>query len=361
METKAGRIVSPLANARPFRPVKDGRVRTAPLCAIPDLLATFGVEPTDVLASVGLDPALLDDPDAHIPFRTAGRALDACVLRTGCHHFGLLLGQQGGIKTLGLVGLLLRQSTDVGSALRNAASYFHLHDRGGVAYIVIQEGIASIVYDIAEPGVDGSDQIADIAMAVGCNIMRSLCGAKWNAAEVLFARRRPLDVRPYRRFFRAPVLFDAAHNALRFPATWLQQALPGSDSTLRQILAEEVEWLDARYGKDFVAKVRRTVHTLLVTGPCTAARVAGVLSMHHRTLNRRLHEDGASFAALLADVRYDAARRLIEDTDMPIRQIAEVLGYAEISALTRAFRRWSGVSPTRWRAKAHGRSTRRGS
>jgi AraC-like DNA-binding protein len=248
----------------------------------------------------------------------------------------------------------------------------------------VHEEAASLGYAVAEPGVTGSDQIADVAIGVCCNIMRGLCGADWAPSEVLLARRRPASTHPYRRFFRAPVRFDAAENALMFPATWLHhplpeadpglreiiqrevewlntrygadfpanrlsQAMPDADPALLQILQQQIEWLDARYGADFKAKVQRTVRTLLVSGECSADKVASVFAMHRRTLGRRLREQGTTFESLLTATRYDAARQLLADTDMPIRQIAAILGYSDVTALTRAFHRWSGTSPAQWR------------
>lgn len=341
---------SPGSSGRPaFQPVPDRNVRIAPLCGAPNLLRTLGVDPVEVFAGAGVDPSLLDDPDNPIPFSAAGRVIDVCVEKTGRRDFALLLGANTGPEVLGLVGLLGNQSVDVGSALRNMIRYLHLHDRGAVAYLNVTGEQVSLGYTVIEPDVASSQQIADLALAIACNIMRGHCGADWAPSEVLLARRRPPHSLPYRRFFRAPVRFNAAENALVFPATWLHQPLPEADPLLRGILRGELEWLDARYGADFEAKVRRIIRTLLVSGQCSVDKVAGILSMHRRTLSRRLKEEGTTFALLFAEVRYDAARQLLTDTDLPIRQIAGILGYSDVTALTRAFHQWSGTSPAHWR------------
>ena len=333
-----------------LQPVTEGCIRVAPLCAVPDLLRSFRLEPAEVFAGTGLDPAVLDDPDNPIAFASAAQLICNCVAKTGCEHFGLLLGQQNGPTTLGLIGLFMQQSVDVGSALRSVVDYLHLHDRGGVASISVHEEAARLGYAVAEPGVTGSDQIADVAIGVCCNIMRGLCGADWAPSEVLLARRRPASTHPYRRFFRAPLRFDAAENALMFPATWLHHPLPEADPGLRKIIQREVEWLDIRYGADFPAKVRRVLRTWLVTGEISADRVAALFAMHRRTLGRHLKAAGTTFEALVDEVRYTAARQLLADTDMPVRQIAGILGYSDVTALTRAFHRWSGTSPAHWRS-----------
>jgi AraC-like DNA-binding protein len=213
-----------------------------------------------------------------------------------------------------------------------------------------QDGVARIAYAIYAPGVESSEQIGEGAIAITCNVMRSLCGADWSPAEVMLAGRRPADVRPYRRFFRAPVRFDAEQNALVFPAAVLEQRLPQANPELQRLLLEEVQQLDREMGLDFPTKVRRLLRAGLIVGRCSAERTAALLAMQRRTLSRRLGAEGTSFEALLAEIRYEAACQLLTDTAMPMRQIAEAIGYADVSVFTRAFRRWSGTTPTEWRA-----------
>ena len=83
--------------------------------------------------------------------------------------------------------------------------------------------------------------------------------------------------------------------------------------------------------------------------------------MHRRTLNRRLAGFGTTFRELVDESRYEAARQMLESSAMEVREIAAWLGYADASAFTRAFRRWSGTTPALWRAETKtGRRVRRG-
>ena len=138
-----------------------------------------------------------------------------------------------------------------------------------------------------------------------------------------------------------------------FPAKWLTHPLPHADPDLRRILEQEVAWLDAHYGTDFKAKVQRVLRTLLATGKCSSDQAAQLFAMHRRTLTRRLQAEGATFEALLDEVRYTAARQLLRDTDLPLSQIAAIVAYADVTAFTRAFRRWSGKTPALWRSMCH--------
>ncbi len=75
-----------------------------------------------------------------------------------------------------------------------------------------------------------------------------------------------------------------------------------------------------------------------------------MLGMHRRTLNRRLAEQGTTIAKVLNEVRFQLARQLLSETDLPFVEIAATLNYTDASTFTRAFRAWSGTTPTLWRA-----------
>jgi AraC-like DNA-binding protein len=93
------------------------------------------------------------------------------------------------------------------------------------------------------------------------------------------------------------------------------------------------------------------LRTRLMKEDCSAKRIAGLLSMNRRTLNRRLHGEGTSFTIVVNEVRFEIARQLLADSEVTFNQVAAALGFSEPSAFTRAFRRWSGQSPTEWRAE----------
>lgn len=338
--------------ASPWLPVPEGCVRIAGPYPLPAVLRDLGVDANELLASLGVAPDFLDDPDRPIAFTTLGRLLRAAAARTGVDHLGLLIGQRGGLTTLGLLGLLLQQEPDVGTALRELALYLHIHDRGAVVTFAVDGDMASLGYAIYAPGIEGADQIGVGAIAIGCNIMRDLCGPGWSATEVLLARRRPSDARPYQSFFRAPLRFDAEQYELVFPARWLSQPISGANAQLMTVLHEQVVGLAERGRDDVSAAVRRALRALLATGGCSVERVCALLAVHRRTLARRLRAQGTDFETLLAEVRYEAALQLLDSTDMALSQIAFALGYSEGTAFNRAFRRWSGKPPGEWRNQA---------
>jgi AraC-like DNA-binding protein len=321
------------------------------VAAIPAVLESLDARPAEVFAEAEVDLALFDDPENLISLADLGRLVKLCVARTGCQHFGLLVGQRGGLGSLGLVGLVVRFSPDVATALRKLGQYMHLYHGGQITTVVVDEGAAILTYDLYEPGTEAVDQIGDGAVAIMFNIMRALCGPDWLPREVQLARRKPADVQPFRRFFRVPLRFDAEQDALVMSAHWLKRRLPEADVGLQGLLQSQIDALEARHGDDFPGLVRSVLRTGLVTGHASAEQVATLFSMHSRTLTRHLDAFGTSFKALADEGRFEIAQQMLLNTSLGVSQIAASLDYADASAFTRAFRRWTGTTPGAWRAR----------
>ncbi len=327
----------------------ESTVRIGTIMALPAALRSLGANPVELLAEAGFDLTLLDNPDNRISYVARNHLFAHCVARTGCQHLGLLVGRQTGLDSLGMAGLLAKYSPDVGTALRNLVRCLHLHVRGAVTSLETDGDTASLSYEIYQPGVEATTQIGDGALAIMYNIMRTLCGPDWKPAEVQFAHRKPDNIGPFRQFFRSPLRFDTERNAVVFAAEWLDLRLPEIDPELRRLLQQQIDVLEIRYGDDLPGQVRSVLRTALLTGHARSDQIAALFSIHSRTLSRRLKDFGTSFQELQDEGRFEIARQLLEDTRLEVSQIAVTLDYADASAFTRAFRRWSGTTPAQWR------------
>ena len=327
-------------------------VRVGPLSGIVTVTREHGVDPDEVLEQFGLTTAQFDDPDFKIPYATVGRLLARCAEATQCPHFGLQVGIGASPSSLGLPGFLLLNAPDVGTALRLLVQNLDLHDQGGIAVLDIQKKLTVLGYAILQAyDAEALDQIYDLALAIGCNIMRRLCGVGWNPTEVLFSRHQPEHPGPYIKFYRAPLRFDMDRNALVFLGHWMNHAVPTADALLHRHLEKEASELRMRRQTDITGDTRRLLSTAIMTGNCTANDIAEQLCLHERTLHRRLREEGSSFRLELDAVRYAVARQLLVGSAMPVAAIAETLHYSGACAFIRAFKRWAGATPARWRAK----------
>ena len=326
-------------------------VRVGPLIGLPALVRDLGCDPDPIFAGAGFDLAQFADPDVEIPFVSASRLLARCVEATGCNHLGLLLGERVDPSSLGVGGFMLRAAPDVGTALRSLVRHLDLHDQGAVATLGTKGRETSLGYAIYLSGVEAADQIYDLSMTVVCRIMRALCGAGWSPTEVRLSRQQPQELAHYRQFFGAPLRFDAEQSAVIFPTRWLDHPIASADPLLHRHLEKEADDLHARQQTSFSAKLRQLLRTSLAARKITASDIAKQLHMHERTLNRRLREEGTTFRRELEEIRHEVARQLLANSKMPLSKIATALNYADTTAFSRAFKRWSGSTPAQWRSR----------
>lgn len=321
--------------------------RVGGLVELPALLREFGFDPEQVLAGAGVDAQALSHVDRKLPYAQATRLLHACARHTGHPHFGLLAGQRWSLSHVGALGQAMKASPTVGDALETFAAHQHRNSDAAAAFLVGQGESASLGYVVFRKDIDHLELAYDVAMGFAWNILRELCGTGWKATEVIFARTQPTDLLPYRQHFRAPLRFDRDHCAVRFPKRWLDRPVVTTDTD--RVDVRPVPPVDPA-DEDLVHHAYRQLRLLLMEGKHSGDHLAKRLSVHRRTLNRRLKDHGTTFQRVLDEVRYEVARQLLANTRMPIPDIAAALCYSEVSAFTHAFRRWTGTSPHRWRS-----------
>jgi AraC-like DNA-binding protein len=328
-----------------------GSIRLAPFMALPAVLAEFGYDPRTVLAAVGLSLVDIADPDKVVPFATIDGMLRHSRDITGCEHFGLLVGQRVSLSSLGLVGFTMNCAENVATALANLSRYRALHDRAALISLEQQGDIASLRYTLTQVDVAAPDQIFDFAVAVGCRLLRGLCGPDWKPSRVMLGRERPALPAPYEKFFRGPLVFDSEWSGLEFNRRWLGVAPVGADPLLYRHMLRELRELDVA-ARDNAMNLISSLRMLLYTRQCKQSEAAALLGVNGRTLRRQLQCAGTTFRGELEAARFARARTLLAESDMSSQEIAGMLGYADVSAFSHAFKRWSGVSPSKWRMSA---------
>jgi AraC-like DNA-binding protein len=189
----------------------------------------------------------------------------------------------------------------------------------------------------------------DGVLATSANVMRELCGPGWVPSDVFLPHARPANVAPYRQLFRVQPTFNAEICALRFAASWLDRPIEGADPVRRSNALQRATESDS---EPLTHQVFRALRVVLLHGKASGDDVAGTLSMHRRTLNRRLKAQGTTYQQVLDQVRLDVARQLLADSDISLDDLAATLGYAGVSPFMRTCRRWTGTTPGRWRRMA---------
>lgn len=334
----------------PSRGRAPSQQRVGGFTCVPTLIRELGADPAPIFERCGLPPDAFDVASNWVPYVALGRVLSEAAARTACPHFGLLAARAWRLSDLGVPGDLMRHAPTVGVALAEFVLHHHLNSEGALAFLIRRAGVADFGYAIYDPEARGTLQLYGAAIGIGANVLREICGAGFSPSEVYLAHSPPVDTAPYRQYFRSPVRFNAEFSALRFPESVLERPIEASDpARFRRARAAA----DALGGSDILQSVRRALRTLLLHGTASGADVAQVLQMHRRTLNRRLSSAGSTFQRVLDEVRYSVAKELLENSTVPMHDVAAALGYAGLTPFMRAFRRWSGTSPGDWRKTKH--------
>ncbi len=339
------------------RLVLAGEAKRGPTCAIPQVLTELGFDPAAVFDELGVAPDFFEDPERPLSYVDAGRLLAACAAKTGCEHFGFLLGRRYGVTQLGLVGRVAVLSSDVEAALQAMIRFLPIFDRGAILTLREVGEEVSFVYGIFSDGMTGADQLYDLSLTVAFNALKILCGGNWRPKYVTLPHKAPNDARPFRRYYGAETRFDADEAAIVFDRAWLRQ--PVSTATV----TDWIKAVDRAASVEFMIevttaeRVRRELRTASPVSWPDEAVVAKRLRISARTLRLLLVGEGVSFRQIVDELRFEAARHYLANSRIELKEIALLLGYSDATAFNRAFRRWSGEAPSAWRAGKRHRPT----
>jgi AraC-like DNA-binding protein len=340
------------SNAAHAAPRRDYLTRAAAFDGFEALCQEHGMDAPVLLGQAGLDAAILADPETMIPYRAYLHVLDLAVRASGLPHLGMLLADKQTLSMLGPLGFLVAEAPLLRDAIDQLGAYIHLHNQGIALRLEIVNGLAVWSYETLVADPVGMPQEDDHILTLGVNIIRRLLGRSWTPDQVSIQHAAPRDLAPYRRKFGCPIEFSAERNAIMVDAKLLDQALPGHDARLHAILDGYIKHLDASRSFDVGKQIQLVLLQGMKQGACSLAQIAAAMATTPRSLQRRLADSGTSFQAELDAVRNTVARRYLSETHMPLTAISALLGYSDLAAFSRAFKRINGKAPLAWRGKS---------
>lgn len=263
--------------------------------------------------------------------------------QAGMRHPGLAFAAWTETTVLGgLLAPVLTNSPTVGSMIDDLERF---HPLIGNERITVERGARHAAVGLRSPdGRPSHPETVDACFAVLCQAIRRLAGDQARPALVTLRRPAPADPAAYADL-AAPVAFGQPENQCRFDGTVLLQPIPQADPVVRSMLRPYAERRLAHLGSSWTAAVSE----LLTDSPVGLAQAARMLAVSSRTLQSRLEAEGTTFAAVADAVRRDHALALLAQPDLPVTAVAARAGFATPSAFTRAFRRWTGQSPSQYR------------
>ena len=326
----------------------DLRFETASLVGFRELVLELGADPGVVARRCDYKLDDLDTNNEPLEYQTYCRLLEAAATETGCPHFGLLLGQRKDLSLLGTLGLLSEQCPSFGDANQVIIRYYNIASLGEV--FRLERGASTSVF-IREPIIPElaySIQTQDVTLCEIVQVTRALLGEQW-APTGIYLIHQPENTKIYHSVFGCPVYFNQDMQAVAFPTADLDRPLEKADATTRQNLEQRLATNARQQAKPFLLQTQEVIKLGLAMGDCGVKFAAANLSMHTRTLHRKLSREGTTFTEMLYNTRRQLANHLVTQTPMSIYDISQTLGYNDATAFSRSFRRWFGAGPSRWR------------
>lgn len=308
-----------------------------------------------LLEEVGIPRTALTDPDSEISLAKHCKLMELAAERSGDDCFGLHMGSRVHPHDMGALGYAIMNSPTLHEALQNFARYLHVYARGCDMALETENRIARFTYSysIVEPSAVERRQEAECTLALVKSVVDTVLDMDWHPNEVRFEHPQPDKDTEHRRIFGAPVYFGQPINCLVFDKRLLEHKVIHAESRLYTVLQEHLRQALASQAEedDLVAKVGNLIAKSLSNGIPSADDVASQLCMTKRTLQRRLSDRGVLYNQYADKIRRQMACQYVEKTKLPLTEIAFLLGYAHVSAFSRAFRRWTGETPIECRAR----------
>ncbi len=330
-------------------------IRVAICGGLDELVRAAGADFEALLRQAGIDPALLNDPENRIPFHRYVELLESAAAATGDDLIGLRLSSMQSIQVVGVLGYVLQSSPDVRTQLMHTTRYFALHQEGAAITLRKAGEVAEFVYTVLDPQVSLHRQDAEATLALAVAQWRVLTGQPhWAPLSVHFEHPAPASAQELGRFFGCPVHFSESFDGLRFPHAFLDAPIRSADAGLHAILTRYAEESMARHRDttSLAGRTRRLIAASLANGSATIDGVAERLAMTPRTLQRRLVQEGLQFSHLVDDIRKDLAAKYLHDPKLGLTDTAFLVGYSDLTAFHRAFRRWFKQTPLEFQKQA---------
>jgi AraC-like DNA-binding protein len=314
-------------------------------------LRELGKDVKAVLSKAGLRLEAVEDPTARLEVRTQIKILELAAEELRDDFLGFHLARSFDLREIGLVYYVMASSEQLADALRNAERYSKINTDGTRLRFKL-DGTADIAIDYVNVDRGSDRHQIEFWLVTLMRICRQLTDSRIAARRLKVRHSRAGSPVGFKSFFGTDVEFDADTDEIIFPALIASLPIVGRDTYLNKLLrryAEEALACKPELRASNRSRVERTISQRLPHGRAELSEVARRLGMSSRTLSRKLRDEGVTYAEILDNLRSALAKRYLSDRELPITEIAWLLGYQEVSSFTHAFKRWTGMTPREFR------------
>jgi len=332
--------------------VSDSRMRAGHLRGILQFVRSRGGDPIATLDRAAVEISVINDPEELVPCSAVVSILEDCSERLRDPLFGMRFGATQSADVFGAVAALGRAAATVREGLRNFVDYLPIvHSSEGLLEVRgnRQNGELRWVAD----GEFSSNSQGNLQSAVlQMMILRMLAGKEFRPSYVTLIAGVPANCRDeLEQQLGCRVEGGSLHNAIGFDARVFDWPVQTSNRTIHALIESHLRTIRVRSQPNLVERVHAFLDKSLPVGRCTLRACSAALGMSQRTLQVRLEAANECFSDMVEKRRAQIALDLLAAEDLSMVEIAGLLGYAEQSSFSRAFRRWYGASPQQLRSE----------
>ncbi len=307
-------------------------------------LRELGKDVKAVLSKAGLRLEEVADPTVRLEVRTQIKLLELAAEELRDDFLGFHLARSFDLREIGLAYYVMASSEQLADALRNAEHYSRINT-DGVRLRFKLDGTADIAIDYVNVDRGSDRHQIEFWLVTLMRICRQLTDSRIAARRLKVRHSRAGSPVAFKSFFGTDVEFDADTDEIVFPALIASLPIVGRDTYLNKLLR--------RYAEEALAcqpELRASNHSRVESIiRAELSEVARQLGMSSRTLSRKLRDERVTYAEILDTLRSALAKRYLSDRELPVSEIAWLLGYQEVSSFTHAFKRWTGMTPRGFR------------
>jgi len=305
-----------------------------------------------ICGRAGIDPAAVGQPTVSLGLPAYCALFEEAARQTRNGNFGLWFGNSFRPRDLGLIGYAAVSSPTLGSALENFVQLFGHHQQSTLMrFVAPEQGLVRLEYQIGVPDILVRRQDAELSLGMFLNLIREACGPSWAPLEAHFEHPKPEGWNEHESAFDAPVYFTQSSNALIFRKELFSRPMPAPDLKLLSIARMCLQSLGVHgiAEQSLADRVKTEVRARLAEGYPALEDVSAALKVSPAAIQRGLGHGGMTYKDIVEEVRRSLALVYLRQRELPLSEIAFLLGYSELSAFSRAFSRWTGTSPRHYR------------
>jgi AraC-like DNA-binding protein len=313
------------------------------------LIESYGKDPDPIFRKLYLDLRLAEDPTARIPYAKVEALWQETMKLVDDPNLGFKAAELWHPSAAGALGYAWLASPSLRAAFERVVRFLRVTTEGIECEIEEKKGEFSVIHRFNSKASNISC-IADAHLAILVALCRVNYGPNLNPVSVSFMHPAPENSGEFFRFFRCPVVFNAPDNRITFTQEIVDKHLTTSNPMLAQLNDQVmINYLAKLGGDNVVERVKSVIIDQLPSGNVTDGSVANALYMSKRTFHRKLQQAETTFRFILNDLRYELADKYIKDRSLNLNEISFLLGFSDMSSFSRAFKRWTGDSPSSYR------------